>query len=454
MNPLNETHYPNIELKRVISFALFSVLTATSLSLWLISQATNERAALLAVTLTNATLILLYLGWSYLVLSKHARTTSDLEKKFKAVLLAAPDPMLVIDKKGSILLASSQFENYFGYRSEELIGRNMQILIPERFRSKHPKHVEDFMRAPRVRPMGAGVELFALKKDGGEFPVEIALSPLSTSQGVFIVSTIRDVTERKQAEKALTDKSEELARSNAELERFAYLASHDLQEPLRMINSYLTLLEKKCRPYMDKDASEFLGFAQDGAKRLKLLINDLLIYSKAGSQKIPLVPVSCEKVLAAVTKNLEVALSDGTATLKQENLPLVMGSESVLEQLFQNLISNAIKYRRDSPAKIEIAAKREEAHWLFSIKDNGVGIGENDKKRIFEMFQRLHGKDIPGTGIGLATCKRIVERLGGTIWVESRLGEGSTFYFTLPAPETCDLFSHPRDGVLKVAITP
>ena len=236
----------------------------------------------------------------------------------------------------------------------------------------------------------------------------------------------REVDERKRTE-------EELARSNAELQSFAYVASHDLQEPLRMVASYLQLLERRYKGKLDDDADDFINYAVDGATRMQRLINDLLKYSRVSTQAKEFEPTNCETVLENTLSNLQIAIKESEAVVAHDPLPNVMADNIQLGQLLQNLIGNAIKFRNEKPPRIHVSAKQKEGEWTFSVQDNGIGIDPDYKDRIFVIFQRLHGVgDYPGTGIGLAICKRIVEHHGGRIWLESQPGEGCTFYFTIP----------------------
>jgi len=247
----------------------------------------------------------------------------------------------------------------------------------------------------------------------------------------------KEVSERKWTEKALEGKTGELARSNRDLEQFAYVASHDLQEPLRMVTSYVQLLAKRYKGKLDSDANDFIHFAEDGAVRMWKLINDLLTYSRLGTHGKELKPTDCETALHQTLDNLKVAVEENEALITHDALPTLMADNLQLIQLFQNLIGNAIKFRGTELPRIHISASRNGNGWIFSVRDNGIGIAPEYAQRIFVIFQRLHSREkYAGTGIGLSICQRIVERHGGHIWVESELGKGATFYFTLPASKT------------------
>ena len=244
-----------------------------------------------------------------------------------------------------------------------------------------------------------------------------------------------EIAERREMGKKLEDYAQELERSNEELQQFAYVASHDLQEPLRMIASYLQLLERRYQALFDETANEFIEFAIDGAKRMQSLLEALLAYSRVGTRGGPMVQVSTEKIVSAVQENLRFAIEDAHAQVSMGELPTLIGDEHQLLQIFQNLVGNALKYRGDKNPVININARSRNGHWLFSIEDNGIGIPPKYQDRIFLIFQRLHTQEeYPGTGIGLAICKRIVERHGGKIWMESDGLSGTTFFFTIPSP--------------------
>ncbi len=251
----------------------------------------------------------------------------------------------------------------------------------------------------------------------------------------YIGVVFREITERKKAEEALKSKLEELHRSNEELEQFAYVSSHDLQEPLRMITSYLQLLQRRYQGKIDDKADKYIYYAVDGAARMQVLINDLLEFSRVTTKAKEPEPTDSELVLDHALSNLDLYIKENKATVSYDPLPEVMADSTQLAQVFQNLIANGIKFHSEETPKIHISAEKKASEWVFSVQDNGIGIDPQYSEKIFEVFKRLHKKEeYPGTGIGLAVCKKIVERHGGRIWVESELGKGSTFYFTLPIP--------------------
>jgi PAS domain S-box-containing protein len=369
------------------------------------------------------------------LLRRQAEVLGKAEQKFRSLLEAAPDAMIISSEDGRISLVNSQVEVLFGFRREELIGQSIRMLVP------------DWSGASPGTPR----ELLARDGDNHEFPVELSLSPLQTEEGLLLTSALRDVTERKRKDEAIRElnttleqrvaaRTTELLLSNAalrqsndDLNQFAYAASHDLQEPLRMVALYSQLLQKRYGGQFDAEADQFISFVVGGARRMEMLLKDLLAYSQTGSStEGPPHEVDCESVIRKVLLNLQASMEQNQSTVTWDPLPVVEAHEIRVVQLLQNLVGNAIKYRRDDPPRIHLSAELCENRWLFLVSDNGIGIEPEYCQQIFGIFKRLHGQSYPGTGIGLAICQRIVERYEGRIWVESKPGAGSKFCFTLP----------------------
>lgn len=367
------------------------------------------------------------------LLRHQAAVLTKAEQKFRSLLEAAPDAMVISSEDGEISLVNSQVQAKFGFRREELVGQNIRSLVP------------GWSHTTLHR------ELPARRKDGTEFPIEITLSPLQTEEGLLVTSAIRDTTERKKREdqirdlntkleqrvaertRELLESNKALRQSNDDLNQFAYAASHDLQEPLRMIALYSEMLQKDYAGRLDQEAEQFISLIIKGAHRMELLLKDLLAYSQAGSIEGPAGPVNCESIMQQVLFNLQAAIEENGATVTWQDLPTVHAHEIRMIQLLQNLVGNAIKYRNEEPPRVRVSAQRQENDWLFTVEDNGIGIKAEYAQQVFGIFKRLHGRDYPGNGIGLAICQRIIERYGGRIWLESMPGAGSRFYFTLPA---------------------
>lgn len=352
------------------------------------------------------------------------------EERFRAVVEHAASGMVMVDRQGIIALVNRQAEVLFGYSREELLGQSIELLVPGRFRPAHPANRAGFHDQPVARSMGAGRDLFGLRKDGREVPVEIGINPIETADGTFVLASIVDISARKQSE-------DELRRSNEELERFAYVASHDLQEPLRMVGNYVQLLAKRYRGRLDADADDFIGFAVDGAVRMQRLIEDLLAFSRVGSRGGALGSVDLDAVATRVLADLKVAIAEAGATVTKDRLPMVHADETQMAQLLTNLLSNAFKFRGPVPSVVHLGAKLAGDQWRLTVQDNGIGIDPQYFERIFVLFQRLHTREqYGGTGIGLAIARKIVERHGGRIGVDSKPGEGSTFHFTVRPAES------------------
>ncbi len=357
-------------------------------------------------------------------------------------------PIIVWDPRFRVTRFNHAFERLTGYTADEVMGRELAFLFPEASRNESLSKIALTLGGEYWE----SVEIPIRRKDG---EVRLALwnsANIYAADGATLLATIaqgQDFTERKRAEEALKRLTEELTRSNRELEQFAYVASHDLQEPLRIVASYTQLLARRYRGKLDTDADEFITFAVDGANRMQRLINDLLSYSRVSTRGKPFEPTNSETSLEQALLNLRAAIEESQAVVTHDPLPTVNADATQMVQLFQNLIGNAIKFRKpDEPPRVHVSAEwrvpsgekpvtRHTTHvtpeWLFSICDSGIGIDPQYHDRIFVIFQRLHGKsEYPGTGIGLATVARIIHRHGGRIWAEGEVGKGATFYFTLP----------------------
>jgi PAS domain S-box-containing protein len=347
----------------------------------------------------------------------------------RSLIEASLDPLVTIGHDGKITDVNEATEQVTGYSRDELIGTDFMDYFTEPEKAKigyqevfKEGFVSDYALEIRHRNGNKTHVLYnaSIYKD-------------ESGEAIGIFAAARDITERKKAEELLKLKLEELRRSNEELEQFAYVSSHDLQEPLRMISSYLQLLQRRYQGKIDDKADKYIYYAVDGAARMQTLINDLLEFSRVTTKAEKPEPTDSESVLNQVLSNLELYIKENRATVSHDSLPEIMADSTQLAQVFQNLIINGIKFHSEEAPKIYISAEKKASEWQFSVQDNGIGIDPQYSERIFEVFKRLHNKeDYPGTGIGLAVCKKIVERHGGRIWVESELGKGSTFYFTLP----------------------
>ncbi|WP_290652288.1 PAS domain-containing sensor histidine kinase [Aquisalimonas sp.] len=355
------------------------------------------------------------------------------ERRYHAVVDASPSALVMIDGQGRITLTNEAAERLFGYGHGELLGQSVETLIPPRLRNQHASYRTAFFEQPEPRVMGQGRDLYGMSKHGVKIPIEVGLTPIEMPDGIHVLSAIVDLTHRKRAQEALAQQAEELRRSNTELEQFAYVASHDLQEPLRMVRSYTELMERKLEPHLDDKTQKYMQYVIDGAERMQRLISDLLMYSRVARGELDTQGVDANRVVAHVANLLSVAVAAHPgAEVTWDRLPTVYTTESMLVQLFQNLIGNGLKFHGDEPPRVHVSCVGEKGFWRFSVQDNGIGIDQKYADRVFLVFQRLHERArFPGTGIGLAVSKRIVERHGGRIWFQSEPGHGSTFYFTL-----------------------
>jgi PAS domain S-box-containing protein len=366
------------------------------------------------------------------------------EEKFRDLLESAPDAIIIVNETGLIQLVNAQTEKMFGYNRTEMIGNRIELLLPARYNTVHQGHRVNYFKNPKVRQMGEGFDLLGKDKNGKEFPVEISLSPLETEDGILVSAAIRDISEKKKLEnqirevninleKKVQQRTVELETKNKELEQFAYVASHDLQEPLRTTSSFVGFLMEEYHGKLDDNANSYLAYISQSAERMQTLIKDLLDYSRIGRKTI-FQDVDCKQILSDVLADLSSAIEEAKAKIVvPEPLPVVRGYATELKQLFQNLISNSIKFHKETiPPVITITSKKLPGAWEFSFSDNGIGIDKQHHERIFIIFQRLHNRmEYEGSGIGLSHCKKIVELHGGKLWVDSKLGKGSNFLFTI-----------------------
>ncbi len=357
--------------------------------------------------------------------SRRAYTELDL------VFNSAGDGMAVIDMDYNIMRINEPFLRLFGVDRENAQGNKCYDVIPGIRCGTESCPVKQVVKGD----ITVEVEEEKEGRNGEAVSCIVTATPFLRHDGevIGIVESFKDITDRKRSELALAEHAQELKRSNEDLKQFAYVASHDLQEPLRMVSSYVQLLERRYKGKLDDDAHEFISYAVDGANRMSQLIQDLLEFSRVETSAKPILPVNCEEILDQTLSILQLVIEECDAVVTRGTMPVILADASQLRQLFQNLIGNALKFHGKEKPRVWISAEEVDGNWIFSVKDNGIGIDEKFKDRIFDIFQRLHGKnDYPGTGIGLAISKKIVERHGGKIWFESKQGDETTFKFSIP----------------------
>ena len=349
------------------------------------------------------------------------------EARMRGILESAMDAIITVDEDQRIVLYNRAAERIFGWPSRQVLGEQLEKLMPERFRASHAGHIRRFSAMGTTsRRMGDGTVLYGLRASGEEFPMEAAISQLDTAEGKLFSVILRDVTARVRVHEALE-------RSNLDLQQFAFVASHDLKTPLRSIAGFVQILERNYGDKLDEKALALIQRTSHAVHRLEQLTEDLLTYARMRSEAKPFVMVDCREVVDEVIHLLDAAIRDTGAVVTVGELPSVMGDRTQLVQLLLNLLGNSMKYCRDRAPAVHILAQRNGREWVFSVKDNGIGIDAKHYNKIFEVFIRLHNQqEYSGTGIGLAVCRRVVAHHGGRIWVESAPGEGSTFSFTIP----------------------
>jgi PAS domain S-box-containing protein len=353
-----------------------------------------------------------------------------------AIVDSSDDAIVSKDRAGIIMSWNKGAERLFGFTAAEAIGRSITIVIPPERLHEETDIQQRLSRDERIERM----ETVRITKNGVPLHVSLTISPVKDADGRIIGASkiAHDITARVAQEKALIAANEALKRANADLEQFAYSASHDLQEPLRMVATYSEMLKRRFSGQLGEEGAEYIGYTVEGAMRMERLLKGLRIYTQVSTGEFrPEEPVDAGDVLRRTLGNLQVAIQEAGAEVTSGPLPRVLIQEFQLEQVFQNLIGNALRYRGGRQPQIRVAANEGETEWLFSVKDNGIGIESKFKEHIFGIFKRLHSaNEYPGTGMGLAICQRVVERAGGRIWVESESGRGSTFYFTLPRAQS------------------
>ncbi|MBY6240194.1 PAS domain S-box protein [Methylosinus sp. Sm6] len=361
------------------------------------------------------------------------------DDQFRLAVESAPAAMIVSDAGGVIVFVNAETERMFGYGSGELIGKSIDILAPAHMRAAHASLRHSFLSAPSKRPMGVGRDLKAARRDGSEFPVEIGLTPIDTESGLVVLATVLDITARRAAESALSQRAAELERANERLAQFAYVASHDLQEPLRKIAAFSDILEHAIAASNETDMSYANRVMRSSALRARELIDDLLTYSRAINDVQNLQRLDLREEIERALDDLSESIAEARATVTVEAPHAAFEADrSQFVRLTQSIVSNALKYRKeDEPPHVRIYTRSQEPGLIvLGFSDNGIGFESKYEHIVFEPFKRLHPRGrYPGTGIGLAICKSIAERHGWKLSVASQPGVGSTFYVTIPLSE-------------------
>ncbi|PZM84373.1 MAG: hypothetical protein DKT66_06975 [Candidatus Melainabacteria bacterium] len=360
------------------------------------------------------------------------------EERLRVILENSYDAFISMDAKRLITDWNAQAEKTFGWNKKEALGQNLSFIIPQHLRRRYLRDIEAFFANHEGNLLKIGRELIATHKDGKEFPIELMMFRVKEDAHFVFCTFVRDISEQKRSSQALEalieERTQKLLIRNEELHQFAKIAAHDLQEPLRTIQGFAQLLGDNCSEKLDDDGREFIDYIMDGVKRMQVLIKSVLAHSQIPTDAIQDADSDCNLILDEVMQNLSASFAESCANIEVGTLPNVAVERTQVIQLFQNLLSNSIKYRGVEPLQISIRAESSANKWLFSIEDNGIGIDPKYSDEVFNMFSRLNGKvKYPGAGVGLAICKKIVTTHGGNIWVDSKLGQGAIFLFTLPA---------------------
>jgi len=368
------------------------------------------------------------------------------EERFRQAVESAPNGMVMIDRQGRIVLVNAQTEKLFGYGRDELLGQPVEMLVPERFRDRHPGYRDGFFADPAVRAMGKGRDLYGRRKDGSEFPIEIGLNPVQTDEGLLVLSAIVDITERKRNESEIrrlnaeledrvAERTAQLAASNKELEAFCYSVSHDLRAPLRAIDGFARILLEEFKDPLPDEGQEYLQLVRDNTRQMGRLVDDLLAFSRLSRQALRKQPVTPARLVRQCLDELEREREGRRVEITVGDLPPCEADPALLKQVWFNLLANAVKYtRKRDPALIEVSSRPGEGSDgpVYFVKDNGVGFDMRYGHKLFGVFQRLHRtEDYEGTGVGLAIVQRVVHRHGGRVWAEAEPDKGAAFYFTL-----------------------
>lgn len=359
------------------------------------------------------------------------------EERFRRVIEAAPNGLLMVDRNGKVVLCNTEFESLFGYRREEIVGREMEFLVPERFRPNHASHRRGFFQSPTTRQMGVGRDLYGLRKDGTEFPVEIGLNPMVTDEGAFVLASIVDITKRKVLEDRLRESAARLQQKSQEMEQFVYTVSHDLKSPLVTSSGFLGLLKEDLAAQRYDHLEDSMMRLARANDRMNQLINDLLQLSRVGRIKLEVETVDVRALVNSVIENLSSQIQEKAVAMRIEGLfPPIRGDYKRIYQVFENLIINALKYgAANSNPTLTIGTDapgtESENEIRFYVRDNGIGIAKEYHKKIFGLFQRLEN-DGRGTGVGLAIVSRVMQLHGGRAWVESEPGKGASFWLAFP----------------------